>query len=123
GFLGGNNLRPYELKKYSDGSFKLLASAYSTNVSFALSSSVGLYFALVTIPLPEELSVDTSDLFVISGSIISGGIYFVTPSSVSEDEISIYFSCNKYGGIPISEIKESFALEGKISNTTQQKNQ
>lgn len=119
GFLGGNNLRPYELKKYSDGSFKLLASAYSTNVSFALSSSVGLYFALVTIPLPEELSVDVSDLFVFSGSIISGGIYFITPSSISEDGISVYFSCNKYAGIPISEIKASFVLEGKISNPTQ----
>ena len=111
GILGGIQSRSYTLKKYNDGTFELSARADTSQVRFAHSTSANRYYFMLTVTLPDELTL-ADDRWVFSGSIVSSGIYDLTPNNIQGKTLSMYISANADPG-QVDYINAGFILKGR----------
>ena len=103
--------RTYVLKRYKDGTFELSGRADSSQVRFTHSTSANRYYFMLTVTLPDELTL-ADDRWVFSGSVASGGIYDLTPNAIQGKTLSMYISANADPG-QIDYINAGFILKGR----------
>lgn len=103
--------RTYMLKRYKDGTFELSGRADSSQVRFTHSTSANRYYFMLTITLPDELTL-ADDRWVFSGSVASDGIYDLTPNTIQGKTLSMYISANAKPG-QIDYINAGFILKGR----------
>ena len=53
----GIEARPYALKKYNDGTFEFWGRLDASKVNFTYSDSSGVYYVMLTAPLPEDFFI------------------------------------------------------------------
>lgn len=109
--MGGLALRKYYLKKYDDGTFELVGNLHASKVRLQYSQSAGVYFTILTTPLPAELTVNLNKVYAFSGSVENAGIYYLTLFGLSENSMNVYLSANAYSS-EIALIESGFVLEG-----------
>lgn len=103
--------RTYVLKRYKDGTFELSGRADSSQVRFTHSASSNRYYFVLTVTLPDELTL-ADDRWVFSGSVASGGIYDLTPNAIQDKTLSMYISANADPG-QVDYINAGFILKGR----------
>ena len=103
--------RTYVLKRYKDGTFELSGRADSSKVRFTHSTSTNRYYFMLTVTLPDELTL-ADDRWVFSGSVASGGIYDLTPNAIEGKTLSMYISANADPG-QVDYINAGFILKGR----------
>ena len=103
--------RTYVLKRYKDGTFELSGRADSSQVRFTHSASSNRYYFMLTVTLPDELTL-ADDRWIFSGSVASSGIYDLTPNAIQGKTLSMYISANADPG-QVDYINAGFVLKGR----------
>ena len=111
GLLGGVSTRPYVLKKYNDGTFELRGNMDVSAVRLQYSNSSKVYFTTISVPIPEELTIDLDKRTQFSGSVENEGIYYLSVNELTATTLTVYLSAMNY----ISEVPyvaSGFTLKG-----------
>ena len=111
GLLGGAPTRPYTLKKYNDGTFELRGNMDVSAVRLQYSNSSKVYFTTISVPIPEELTIDLDKRPQFSGSVESEGIYYLSVNKLTSASLTVYLSAMNYTS-EIPYVASGFTLKG-----------
>ena len=111
GLLGGAPTRPYTLKKYNDGTFELRGNMDVSAVRLQYSNSSKVYFTTISVPIPEELTIDLDKRTQFSGSVESEGIYYLSVNKLTSASLTVYLSAMNYTS-EIPYVASGFTLKG-----------
>lgn len=99
------------MKKYNDGTFELWGKLDASKVNFTHSDSSGVYYLMLTAPLPEELSVNTDKPYVFDGAVEDLGIYGFAHRDIDASNIYAYVYANANPGT-VSYLSSYFKITG-----------